>query len=58
MLTLLAWQVFHPLLRGQPVAEQVPWLGWGIAVGSIFLALGLTAHRHLDRAVRRMFGEE
>lgn len=57
VLAAIAWQVFYPLLQGQAIPHRVPWIGWGIAVGSAFLALGLTAHQHLDRAVRRMFGD-
>jgi hypothetical protein len=52
----LAWQVFAPLLRGWPPATPGRWFWWGFGLGTFFLALGLTARRHLAACLRRLFG--
>ena len=50
----LAWQVFGPLLRGWPAAGPGPWFWWGFGLGTFFLALGLTARRHLVSCLQKI----
>ena len=50
----LAWQVFAPLLHGWPAAGPGPWFWWAFCLATFFLALGLTARRHLARSLRRL----
>ena len=51
----LAWQVFAPLLRGWPAAGPGRWFWSGFGLATFFLALGLTARRHLAASLRKLF---
>lgn len=56
MFVALAWQVFAPVVRGSLPGLPGPLFWWGFALGTFFLAFGLTAKQQLTVIFRRIIG--